>query len=319
MSDFAFVLDPLYETHDTGPGHPERPERVAAVRRAVEAVPEWRDAPRIDPTPVSREALERVHDSAHLERIEEAAKTAPVVIDGGDTVLGVGSLDVAKRAAGSIAELAARIWDGTYRAGFAAVRPPGHHAERNRAMGFCLYDNVAVAAAELRARGADRVLIVDWDVHHGNGTQDIFERDPSVLFASVHQSPLYPGTGARSETGIGAGEGFTRNFPLLPGSGDAEFLDALGPQLAPFVDDFKPQFVLISAGFDAHVRDPLANLEVTTPAFRQAATILRGYADKHAEGRILSVLEGGYDLTALAEGTVAHLESLVPAKAPAAS
>ena len=312
MSEFAFVLSERFEDHNPGPDHPERPQRVRAVREAIDGVEAWRGIPRLPLTRVAREALLRVHDAEYLDRVARAAETAPALLDGGDTTLGTHSLEVASLAAGSLLDLVTRVWKGEFKRGFAAVRPPGHHAERDRAMGFCIYNNIAVAAAGLRALGVERVMIVDWDVHHGNGTQHIFEDDPNVLFVSVHQSPLYPGTGARDERGLGAGQGATCNFPLRPGSGDIEFLAALEVRMAEVVTNFRPQFVLISAGFDAHIRDPLANLEVTTPAFGVAARCLRQYAERHSSGRIVSVLEGGYDLTALAEGTIAHLQELIP-------
>jgi len=201
---------------------------------------------------------------------------------------------------------------GRHRSGFAAVRPPGHHAERDRAMGFCLFNNVAIAARYLQDHeGVERVLIVDWDVHHGNGTQHIFDDDPSVLYFSVHQSPLYPGTGAASERGVGPGLGATVNRPLSPGAGDGEFLGTLESDLANAADRFAPGFVLVSAGFDAHRADPLAQLEVSTEGFAAATRIVRAIAKRHCEGRMVSMLEGGYDLRALADSAAAHVEALL--------
>ncbi|MDH7516549.1 MAG: histone deacetylase, partial [Bacteroidota bacterium] len=190
--------------------------------------------------------------------------------------------------------------------------PPGHHAERNRAMGFCLMNNVAIAARYLRERhGCERVLVVDWDVHHGNGTQDIFYEDPSVLFFSTHQSPLYPGTGAASERGKGAGEGMTMNVPLGPGAGDEQFRSVYENLLLPLATEFRPDFILVSAGFDAHKDDPLANLQVTESGFAYLTVLVKEIAACHCGGRIVSVLEGGYNLDALARSVAAHVRALV--------
>ena len=201
---------------------------------------------------------------------------------------------------------------GEVRRGFAAVRPPGHHAERDLAMGFCLFNNVAIAARDLLVHaGLSRVLVVDWDVHHGNGTQHMFDDDGAVFFFSVHQYPLYPGTGTRDETGRGAGAGTTLNFPLPPGAGDDAFLGALHNALVPAAERFRPEFVLVSAGFDAHRLDPLADLQVSTAAFGEATRIVRGIAERHAGGRLVSTLEGGYDLDALADSVTTHVETLL--------
>jgi len=229
-----------------------------------------------------------------------------------DTAIGPSSERVARLAAGSFCELAREVAASRLDGGLALVRPPGHHAERDLAMGFCLFNNVAVAAAMLRATcGIDRVLIVDWDVHHGNGTQHIFEDDPTVFYYSSHQMPLYPGTGYARERGRGAGDGATLNVPLRPGDGDGPFLDALTGSLVPAMASFRPELVLISAGFDAHADDPLGGLAVTTTAFAEATRGVRGIADRHAGGRVVSVLEGGYDLDALAESVEAHLDALL--------
>ena len=233
-------------------------------------------------------------------------------LDSMDTALGVDSARIARLAAGSVASLGSEVAAGRLDAGLAVVRPPGHHAERDLAMGFCLFNNVSVAAASLRAEsGIDRVLIVDWDVHHGNGTQHIFEDDPAVFYYSSHQMPLYPGTGYATERGIGAGVGATLNVPLRPGDGDDRFLAGLTGALVPAMEAFRPEFVLVSAGFDAHRDDPLGGLSVSTEAFAEATRVVRGIADRFASGRIVSALEGGYDIEALAASTAIHLEVLV--------
>jgi acetoin utilization deacetylase AcuC-like enzyme len=229
-----------------------------------------------------------------------------------DTAVSTASAEVARLAAGSIVALCDEVAQGRLDRGFAAVRPPGHHAERDLAMGFCLFNNVAVAAEHLRrAHGLERVLIADWDVHHGNGTQHIFEERSDVFYFSLHQWPLYPGTGRASERGRGSGAGTTLNCPLPPGAGDDEFLEALTDGLVPAAERFAPDFLLLSAGFDAHVADPLGGLAVTTDAFARATRLFCDLADRLAGGRFVSVLEGGYDLEALAECVATHVEVLL--------
>jgi acetoin utilization deacetylase AcuC-like enzyme len=244
--------------------------------------------------------------------VTDACAAGRRLLDSMDTAICPASERVARLAAGSTVALARRVLRGDLAAGFAAVRPPGHHAERALAMGFCLYNNVAVAARYLTAvEGLSRVLIVDWDVHHGNGTQHLFEQAPDVFYFSVHQWPLYPGTGAREERGRGAGHGTTLNCPLPPGSGDGAFLSALRDELVPAADAFRPEFVLVSAGFDAHARDPLAQLEVSTAAYGEATRIVLDLARRWADGRCVSVLEGGYDLEALGAAAATHLGALL--------
>ena len=308
----GLISDPVFELHDTGAGHPERPERLARVREVLE---ERGLASHCTPWPLSPAtdaSLARVHDPEHIENVEQACASGKRLIDSMDTAICEASAHVARLAAGSLIALSAEVAASHLDAGLAIVRPPGHHAERDLAMGFCLFNNVAVAAASLRAEcGIDRVLIVDWDVHHGNGTQHIFEEDPSVFYYSSHQMPLYPGTGHATERGKGRGLGATLNVPLRPGDSDERFLAALTEQLVPAMETYRPEFVLISAGFDAHRADPLGGLDVSTEAFASATEIVRGIADRHASGRIVSVLEGGYDLDALAASTAAHLEALL--------
>jgi acetoin utilization deacetylase AcuC-like enzyme len=263
-------------------------------------------------TPATDAALFRVHDPSHVRRVEEACRSGELFIDSMDTAIGRDSARIARQAAGSLSALCAAVAAGRLDGGLAIVRPPGHHAERDLAMGFCLFNNVAVAAATLRAECAiERVVIVDWDVHHGNGTQHIFEEDPTVFYYSSHQMPLYPGTGRAEERGKGRGAGATVNVPLRPGDGDDRFLGALTDSLLPAMEAFRPEFVLVSAGFDAHRADPLGGLNVSTEAFAEATSIVREIADRFATGRIVSALEGGYDLEALAASTALHLEALL--------
>jgi len=266
----------------------------------------------VEPVEVAADDLILVHDPSYIAHVDEACAGGAGIVDSMDTAICPASARIARLAAGSVLELGRRVATGELRRGFAAVRPPGHHAERDLAMGFCLFGNVAVAARALQQRhGIGRVLIVDWDVHHGNGTQHIFEDDPGVFYFSCHQFPLYPGTGAASERGRGEGSGATLNCPLPPGAGDDEFLTALREALVTAADAFEPDLVIVSAGFDAHRRDPLAQLEVGTEAFGEATRIVRGIADKHAGGKLLSVLEGGYDLDALSDSVTTHVAELL--------
>jgi acetoin utilization deacetylase AcuC-like enzyme len=293
--------------HDTGPGHPERPARVDAVERGIRAAGVAEALVRIDGRAATREDLERVHDGRYLDRLEELAAAGGGALDL-DTPMTRGSWDTARLAAGlglaAIDVLAA----GEADAAFVAARPPGHHASAARAMGFCLLNNVAVSAAALADAG-HRVLVLDWDVHHGNGTQDLFWDDPRVLFVSTHQSPCYPGTGRATETGGAGAPGLTVNVPLPPGTTGDVVLTAVDDVVAPAVEAFAPDWVLISAGYDAHRADPLADLALSAGDF--AALTRRVAAFAPCAGRLVAFLEGGYDLEALAASAGATAAALV--------
>jgi acetoin utilization deacetylase AcuC-like enzyme len=287
------ITSPRFEEHVTPPGHPERMER-AHVFDAVAARWMSRAGRTAAPRPATRDELARVHDTAYLDTIAATAGRA-VMLDS-DTFTSPESVEIAALAAGAIVQAAAHALDHREPA-FALVRPPGHHAEAGTAMGFCLYNNVAVAAASARARGLDRVAIVDIDVHHGNGTQWMFYDDPSVLYVSSHQFPFYPGTGAADEVGTGKGMGFTVNVPLEAGATDADYHVAYTAIVLPVVDHFAPQLTLVSAGFDAHERDPLASMRITTEGYAGLVSAVSAVAQKH--GALALVTEGGYDLDAL--------------------
>jgi len=296
-----------FAEHQTPPGHPERSER-AEVMDVVAARWRERGAEIVAPREATHEQLARVHDAAHLRRIAETAGQA-LALDA-DTYTSPESYDIARLAAGAVVDAVERVMESRSHTAFALVRPPGHHAERDRAMGFCLYNNVAVAAAHARALGAGRVAVVDYDVHHGNGTQHIFEADPAVLYVSTHQYPYYPGTGAATEIGSGAGAGFTVNLPLEAGAVDEDYRTVFDRVVLPVLRQFKPDLLLVSAGFDAHERDPLGGMRVTTPAFGAMTQALRGVADECCRGRIALVTEGGYDLRALAASLDAAIQAV---------
>jgi acetoin utilization deacetylase AcuC-like enzyme len=300
----GIVTDETFLEHDTGAGHPERADRLRAIHRWLEQQkPD--DWIRVAARDASAEELARVHIPEHVQRVAATAGVSHYAFDA-DTPVSPRSFAAARRAAGGVLALVDAVMAGTVKNGFAFVRPPGHHAERDRAMGFCLFNNVALAAAHLRvAHRIERVLVVDWDVHHGNGTQHAFYRDPSVLFLSTHQYPFYPGTGAAREVGAGEGEGFTLNLPFPAGYGDAEYVQSFLEIVEPVARRFQPQFVLVSAGFDAHRRDPLAGMEVTEAGFAKLARVLLRVARDVCGGRLVAVLEGGYDLEGLTRSVAA--------------
>jgi acetoin utilization deacetylase AcuC-like enzyme len=269
---------------------------------------------KVEPRRAEDEWITQVHTPAYVAALNREAPSAGRLSLDPDTSMSAGSLHAAYVAAGGTLAAVDAIMTNRVAHVFCAVRPPGHHAEAGRAMGFCLFNNVAIAARYIQKKyGLSRVLIVDWDVHHGNGTQHSFEDDPSVLFFSTHQYPHYPGTGRSTERGKGAGEGFTINVPMEAGEGDEEYRAVFQKSLVPAADAFKPEFVLISAGFDAHKDDPLASMGLTEAGYADLTNIVAGIATCHAQGRILSSLEGGYNLTALAASVEAHIKALLAA------
>ena len=294
--------------HDNGPDHPESPARLTAILRALDH-DRFAALDRVEAPRASREQLLRVHSAAHVERVLAAVPEGELQRLDADTVLSSGSAEAALRAAGAtVAAVDAVLAHGQVRRAFCAVRPPGHHATREQAMGFCLFNNVAVAAAHaLAAHGLKRVAIADFDVHHGNGTQDIFWREPRVQFLSSHQMPLYPDSGLPSERGVGN----IVNRPLSAGDGPYIFRELWEGDLLPRLRAFKPQLVLVSAGFDAHERDPLADLCLGSEDYAWITAKLVDVANHCADGRLVSTLEGGYDLAALAASVAAHVEALL--------
>ncbi|MCC5951595.1 MAG: histone deacetylase [Acidimicrobiia bacterium] len=297
---------PAFERHDTGPGHPERPERLMAVRRGLEASG-VRDAfVYIEAEPAPLEAIQAVHPGRYVQALSELTAAGGGWIDG-DTVVVEESYEAALLAAGAGLDVARRLQAGEADAGFCAIRPPGHHATPTRSMGFCLLNNVAVTARYLASAG-DRVLIVDYDAHHGNGTQDVFWADPQVVYVSLHEYPLYPGTGAMDETGDGAGAGATINFPLPAGATGDVYRRAFDEVLAEQLERWKPDWLLLSAGFDGHTRDPLTGLGLAAGDFADMTRWLQRFVPP---GRTIAFLEGGYDLEALTNSVASSVAALV--------
>ncbi|MFT3785962.1 MAG: histone deacetylase [Tepidisphaeraceae bacterium] len=328
----AFVSSPRFVEHDTGPGHPERADRIRAVHRAV------REAGLIDspdpfpdfelnlgitkqseikyaelvPTPATEANILRVHPQRMIDHVKRFS-AAGAVLDQGDTTTCPASFEIALLSAGSAITAVDAVVKGCYQRAFSAARPPGHHAEYQRPMGFCLFNNIAIAARHAQfTYDIERIAIVDFDVHHGNGTQDVFEDDGTVLFISLHQHPdtLYPNSGYAHEVGNDAGRGTTVNLPMNPGSGDDEYADVFDRGVLPALDRFKPQLLLVSAGFDAHIDDPLAAINLTDDGYEMMTRTLVQAANQYAGGKIVSVLEGGYNLRALGRGVVRHMRAL---------
>jgi acetoin utilization deacetylase AcuC-like enzyme len=301
------VDDPRFDAHAARGYHPERPERLAAAREAIRKanVAFQHLAARA----ATDDELARVHDARFVESLDRL-RGQSVHLDP-DTYVAPASIDAARLAAGGLVAMVDAMIDGPVSRGVALLRPPGHHARPSHAMGFCLVNNVAVAAAHARARGLSRVLVLDWDVHHGNGTQEMFYADPSVFYVSTHQFPFYPGTGAAEEIGEKDGKGFTINVPLTAGGGDAIYRGAFERVIMPVVEEYRPELVLVSAGFDAAARDPLASMQLSDAAFGWMARELAGVAERHAKGRMAIVLEGGYDLVSLEGGLTAAVRGML--------
>ena len=314
MKRTGFLYDERYLLHKTGPYHPEIPERLEAILQGLSAVGLLDQLVRITAAPAELSWVCTVHTPEYVKRFEAACRSRQQTLDSPDNQMCPETYQVALLAVGGILEAARRVMTGELDNAFCAVRPPGHHAEAGRAMGFCYFNNVAVAARYLQKQwGLRRIGIVDFDVHHGNGTQHIFEDEPEVFYYSIHQHPTfaYPGTGREFEYGRGAGYGFTKNSPVLPGLSDADWQHLIERDLFPAFADFKPEFILVSAGFDAHRDDDMSDIKLTTECYSWIMKRLVEKADRYAAGRIISVLEGGYCLKRLPELARNHVEILL--------
>jgi len=308
----GLVYDDVYLEHKTTPGHPERPERLVEIVKRLKAKGLYSQLHELKPAPAALHWIETVHSPDYIERAKRSCDKGAGYLDSPDVPISGRSYEAAVMAAGGMLAAVDAVIEKRTANAFCAVRPPGHHALENHAMGFCIFNNVAIGAKYIQKKyGLSNVLIVDWDVHHGNGTQAMFYDDPTVLYFSVHQYPFYPGTGSRTETGAGKGLNYTVNVPLPAGSGDSTYLEAFKEKLQPAALAFSPDFVLISAGFDAHENDLLGQMAVTAEGFAELTEIVKAIALKCCGGRLVSALEGGYHLGGLAASVESHIRVLM--------
>jgi acetoin utilization deacetylase AcuC-like enzyme len=304
----GIVFDPIFLKHDPGPMHPESPQRLIAVQEAIKSL----DIPisGISARPATRQELALVHSPKYIERILDMKVNELTYLDP-DTAISPRSQEAALKAAGGVIEAVDKIMQGDLKRAFCAVRPPGHHAERDQAMGFCIFNNIAIGAAHaLSRRHLSRIAIVDWDLHHGNGTQKAFYDTDEVLYISLHEYPFYPGSGRETEKGEGKGLGYTINLPQVAGSSDDDYRNAFQEIIIPALDNYRPELIMISAGFDAHRDDPLGDLYLSTELYGEMTAVLVEMAKQHSKGRVVSVLEGGYNLQALRDSVTIHLKEL---------
>ncbi len=308
----AFLFHEDYLKHNTGYGHPENEQRLISIVEHLKKTGLWKELVLLTPSKADVNWILKIHTLQHVEFVKEMCQTNRRVLDFGDTLVCRESYDIALLAVGGVLTAIDHVMHGTVRNAFCAVRPPGHHAEHNQAMGFCLFNNIAIAARYIQDKHQlEKIAIIDWDVHHGNGTQHSFYDDPTVFYISLHQFPHYPGTGNHSEKGQGKGKDYTLNFPMAAGSGEMEYLKIFKDKIQPVLNHFEPDFILISAGFDAHKNDPLSSIQLTENTYIQMTKILKQIAEDYCKGRIVSVLEGGYNLNELASSVEGHLKELM--------
>jgi len=307
----SLITSPKYKNHLTGPGFPESPERLDAIIDHLESMGIMKELNVIDPIRMDSNLCKLVHDEEYIERVKQACEFGAPIVDTVDNPISKDSYDIALLAAGGIAEAVDSVFVGKSNNSMVLLRPPGHHAEKSMAMGFCLFNNVAIAARYAQQNyEVEKVVIIDFDVHHGNGTQHIFEKDPTVMYISSHQYPFYPGTGSSFEAGSGAGRGTTINYPLDPEVGDKELIDIFDNSISDHILKYNPDLIVISSGFDAHWDDPIGGLRVTTEGFYNITKTINKLSQEVCGGKIVSSLEGGYNLKALAESVEAHLIAL---------
>lgn len=313
----ALISHPDFLLHDTGPFHPERPGRMTSVLAQLGVSGDVPDGTTqagllcLSPAPADEARIKAVHDAAYVDAVVDWCGKGFRTLPTGDTTVSSASESVARLAAGAAMRAVDAVLTGEADRAFSVARPPGHHAESDRGMGFCIYNSAAVAARYAQSRfGVERVAVLDWDVHHGNGTQEVFEEDPTVYYFSVHQSPLYPFTGAEQENGTGEGTGYTMNVPVSAGSGDEVYVEVLRGTILPAMKAFEPDLLILSAGFDAHMDDPLSGTLVTHAGFRAMSRLVLDFAEDACGGRLVSVLEGGYDLEALGQCAADHVRMM---------
>ena len=314
MKKTGFLHDERYLLHDTGPGHPESPERLKAIYQGIKDADLLSKLTIIQARRADLKWVETVHAKNYIERFEAACRSGNSMFDYPDNQICAETFETALLAVGGVLDAAGRVMTGKLDNVFCAVRPPGHHAEYDQAMGFCYFNNVAIAARYLQIEwDIQRVGIVDFDVHHGNGTQHIFEEDPDVFYYSIHQHPTFafPGTGRAFETGSGKGQGSTRNYPVLPGHGDKEYLGLIQRDFIPVIEAFSPEVIIVSTGFDAHVDDIMSDIKLSTKGYTRIMERIVALAELYSNGRVISLLEGGYCLTRLPELAANHVKVLL--------
>lgn len=307
-----YLYDEIYLEHDSGAGHPESPNRLTAINNAVKQAEWYKDLILLEGKPVDMEILSLTHGKAYIDTVDRECSAGYGSLSTGDTTICRESYNIALHAVGGVLAAVDAVFEKENGHAFCAVRPPGHHASDNRGMGFCVFNNIAAAARYAQHKyNVERVLIADWDVHHGNGTQDIFYDDPSIFFMSTHQYPWYPGTGLPNETGSGKAKGTTMNRPFPAGAGDREIISAFKDHLLPAAKEFKPDFTLISAGYDSRIHDPLGMFRITDNGFRELTKIMKEISHIAGEGRLVAILEGGYNLDGLASAVTATMDELI--------
>lgn len=308
----GIVIGDIFKEHKTGAFHPEKPERLDAILEGIQKNGIHKELFQIDFGKADVNDIAEIHTREYISRVEESCRCGASFIDSADTAISPKSYEVALYAVGGVISAVDAVVQKKVKNAFCAVRPPGHHAEASLALGFCLFNNVAIAARYIQKKyNLEKILIIDWDVHHGNGTQNAFYSDSSVLYFSIHQSPHYPGSGMQNETGSAEGEGFTINYPVPAGYGDSEYVEIFQRVVVPASHSFKPHFVLISCGFDPHMNDPLSGMRLTEKGFGKLTKIVKKIADEFCEGRLVSILEGGYDYDGISESSAVHIISLL--------